>query len=146
LHQKPYAGRLKKIARVGREVATLPKANDSKIDLFYVGVGKNIRDTRLAAGVSQTALAQQIGFNRSSIANLEAGRQRIALHLFFLIAEALDTQPSNLLPNMPLLEDADSATIENLSRHLVDALDTSQDFVRGTIAKATNTPEPRGGS
>ncbi len=122
----------------------MPEADDSRIDLFYVAVGKSIRAARTEAGVSQTTLARQIGFNRSSIANLEAGRQRIALHLFFLIAEALDIQPAALLPNMQLLEKVDSATIENLGKHLAGTSEATQDFVRGTIARVTSRPNRRG--
>jgi len=132
------------VACLVREGVDLLEADDSRIDLFYVAVGKNIRTARVNAGVSQMMLARQIGFNRSSIANLEAGRQRIALHLFFLIAEALDIQPADLLPNMQLLEKADSATIENLSKHLVGTSETTQDFVRGTIARVTSRPNRRG--
>lgn len=118
--------------------------DDVLIDRFYSAVGKHIRAARVDAGISQTILAQRIGFNRSSIANLEAGRQRIALHLFFLIAEALGINPMKLLPDMRLLEVADSTTIQNLSEHLVGASETSQDFVRETIARVVANAQREG--
>jgi transcriptional regulator with XRE-family HTH domain len=122
----------------------LPEVGDRTIDQFYVAVGKKIRTVRNEAGLSQTVLARQIGFNRSSIANLEAGRQRIALHLFALIAQALDTEPATLLPDMRLLEDASPAAIDNLNRHLAGTSETTQDFVRGTVAQVTSKSHREG--
>ena len=116
------------------------EVDDSRIGLFYVAVGRKVKSVRIEAGISQTLLAQKIGFNRSSIANLEAGRQRIALHLFFLIAEALGTPPAKLLPDIQLMEEAGSIAIENLNSHLVGTSETTQDFVRGTIARVTTRP------
>lgn len=114
----------------------MPGVSDPEIDQFYSIVGKNIKSARSEAGISQTVLAQRIGFNRSSIANLEAGRQRVALHLFFLISEAIGVSPAALLPDVGLLEVGGSATIQKLNEHLVGATETSQDFVRETIARA----------
>jgi transcriptional regulator with XRE-family HTH domain len=113
----------------------MPKVNDNNIEAFYAAVGRNVRNVRIRHEVSQTQLANLIGFNRSSVANLEAGRQRIALHLFFLIAEALDARPEEILPDMQLLEEINPATIDLLDEHLEGASSTTQDFVRGTIAR-----------
>src|SRR5580700_9916208 len=118
----------------------MPGASDAEIDRFYSIVGKKIKSARSEAGISQTVLAQRIGFNRSSIANLEAGRQRIALHLFFLISEAIGVNPAALFPDVGLLEVEGSTTIQNLNEHLVGATEASQDFVRETIARAIPNP------
>jgi transcriptional regulator with XRE-family HTH domain len=123
----------------------LPEVGDTKVDLFYGAVGKKIRAARINAGLSQTVLARLIGFNRSSVANLEAGRQRIALHLFALIAEALRIDPAMLMPDIHLLDDADMSTIENLNKHLVGTSETTQNFVRGAIAQVTSTQRGEGG-
>lgn len=120
------------------------EVDNSRIGLFYAYVGKNVRSARIEAGISQTLLAQKIGFNRSSVANLEAGRQRIALHLFFLIAEALGTEPARLLPDIQLMQEVGSVAIENLNSHLVGTSETTQDFVRGTIARVTVRPSNGG--
>jgi transcriptional regulator with XRE-family HTH domain len=122
----------------------VPGVSDHEIDRFYSIVGKNIKSARSEAGISQTVLAQRIGFNRSSIANLEAGRQRIALHLFFLISEAIGVSPAALLPDIGLLEVGDSTTIQKMNEHLAGATETSQDFVRETIARAIQNPHHGG--
>jgi ribosomal protein S8E len=45
---------------------------------------------------------------------------------------------------MQLLEKVDSATIENLGKHLAGTSEATQDFVRGTIARVTSRPNRRG--
>lgn len=40
--------------------------------------------------------------SRSSIANIETGKQRVALHLFLEIAQALKVEAKELLPAQPL--------------------------------------------
>ncbi len=102
---------------------------------FYVAVGKNIRAARLKSGLSQTMLAQRIGFTRASIANLEGGRQRIALHLFALIALALDVEPVELLPDTKILQISDKLGRDNLHRHLAGTSETTQDFVLRAVAQ-----------
>lgn len=48
--------------------------------------------------MTQQELATAIGLTRTSIANLEAGRQRIPLHILYAIAEALGVAPTVLMP------------------------------------------------
>jgi transcriptional regulator with XRE-family HTH domain len=115
----------------------LPEVGDNQIDMFYIAVGKKVRTTRNDAGLSQTMLAQRIGFTRSSVANLEAGRQRIALHLFVLIAQALGTEPATLLPESTILEHAGPVAPDKLREHLAGTPETTQDFVRRAVAQVT---------
>jgi len=122
----------------------LPEIGDSKIARFYTAVGRNVKNVRIDRGVSQTELAHLIGFNRSSVANLEAGRQRIALHLFLLIAEALDARPEEILPDTQLLEEINPVTIDRLDEQLIGTSSTTQDFVRGTIARVSKNLKQRG--
>ena len=56
---------------------------------FYQELGLQIRDTRRAAGMNQQQLADAIGFARTSIVNIEAGRQGITVHLLMDISDAL---------------------------------------------------------
>lgn len=76
----------------------MPKVNDNNIEAFYAAVGRNIRNVRIRHEVSQAQLANLIGFNRSSVANLEAGRQRIALHLFSLSQKRSTHAPKKFYP------------------------------------------------
>jgi transcriptional regulator with XRE-family HTH domain len=111
----------------------VPEASDAAIDHFYIGVGAKVRSARTAAKLSQSMLARRIGFTRSSIANLEAGRQRVALHLFVSIAQALDIEPAKLLPETPLPGAFDS--LHDLNAHLADTPETTQKFVQEAVAQ-----------
>ena len=111
----------------------MPETDDAGTQLYYAAVGARVRAGRTAAGLSQAMLAQRIGFTRSSIANLEAGRQRIALHLFVIIAAALGVEPEELLPDPSVLEDT-GAPID-LNEHLAGTPETTHDFVRGAVAQ-----------
>lgn len=67
-------------------------------DLIYLSIGRNVRRERLRLQWSQDQLAERIGLLRTSIANIEAGKQRVPLHTLCLIADALDVLPGRLLP------------------------------------------------
>lgn len=110
----------------------MPEVRDTQIDEFYVAVGDRVRSARQGARLSQSMLARRIGFTRSSVANLEAGRQHITLHLFVLIAQALDVEPVKLLPKEPF---AYGDSLDEIGEHLADTPDTTQDFVRGAVAQ-----------
>src|ERR1700722_5289322 len=79
----------------------VPNSTDAGSLNFYRLVGDKVRSARIAAGLSQALLAEQVGLTRSSVANLEAARQRTSLYHFVLIAHALKTEVSELLPGEP---------------------------------------------
>ena len=69
---------------------------------FYRQVGQSIR-TRRAKNLSQEALASAVGLTRTSISNIESGRQRMLLHTLVDIADALKVEASTLLPPRVML-------------------------------------------
>jgi len=71
------------------------------VDDFYPEFGRRVRLARRRAHLSQDALGRLTGMNRTSITNIEAGRQRIPLHLLVSFATALDVEPMELLPGGP---------------------------------------------
>jgi transcriptional regulator with XRE-family HTH domain len=73
---------------------------------FYGEFGSRLRHHRERAKLSQQEVADRVGLTRASIANIEAGRQRVALHLFADLAETLDVNPMALLPERtPVVDD-----------------------------------------
>jgi len=60
-------------------------------------LGKRVRTHRRAAGLSQADLAWQVDLTRSSIANLECGRQDISVTRLVGIAAVLNVTPADLL-------------------------------------------------
>ena len=71
------------------------------MDDFYPEFGRRLRLARRRARLSQAELGRLTGMNRTSITNIEGGRQRIPLHLLITFATALDVEPMELLPGGP---------------------------------------------
>jgi transcriptional regulator with XRE-family HTH domain len=71
------------------------------IEELYVTLGKLIRLRREAAGLTQEELAHRVGLTRTSITNVESGRQKVQVHTLYAIAQALDIFPEALLPPPP---------------------------------------------
>ncbi len=111
----------------------VPDVEDAGIEGFYALVGSKVRSARLAAEISQEFLANKVGLTRSSVANLEAGRQRIALHLFVAIAHALNKDACELLPERPQSHRA--SIISDLQEELADSPESMRSFVRGAVAR-----------
>ena len=68
------------------------------VEPFYREFGDRLRLARQAKGMSQAAVAPEVGLSRTSVANIERGRQRISLHLLMEFARVLEVEPCDLLP------------------------------------------------
>ena len=71
---------------------------------IYASIGSAIAEIRSRQRLTQEELANSIQMSRTSITNLEKGRQRIPVHTLFAIAQALKTPLSELLPEVTGLE------------------------------------------
>lgn len=65
---------------------------------IYVEAGRRIKDIRRAAGISQERLAHAVGLSRTSITNIERGRQKLLLHTISEIADILKVSVHDLVP------------------------------------------------
>ena len=80
------------------------------IDPVYIDLGENIRKRRERVGMTQGALGQHLGLSRTSITNIERGRQAIQLHQLYRAAEVLGASLIELLPSAkqkPQMNEAD---------------------------------------
>lgn len=102
-------------------------------DDFYRAIGAKVRSARIAAQLSQADLAARVGLTRSSVANLEAARQRTSLYHFVLISKALETDIADLLP--PSSRVHGSYITQSVARKLANSPETAQHFVRGAVAR-----------
>jgi len=59
--------------------------------------GRHLAATRREAGVSQEALAYDIGMSRSYLSEVERGLRNIALRNICILAKALNVPPGKLL-------------------------------------------------
>src|SRR4051812_20569378 len=68
---------------------------------IYAGFGTRLRQARKAAGLSQEELAKVVGLARTSITNIEKGRQNFTLHVAYDLAAAVGLPVSSLLSDKP---------------------------------------------
>jgi transcriptional regulator with XRE-family HTH domain len=118
----------------------VPDNEDAESLYFYTLVGAKVRSARIAAGLTQALLADRVGLTRSSVANLEAARQRTSLYHFVLISRALKTEVCELLPDEQ--EPQESRLTSNLQSELADSPETTQEFVRGAVARLQGSDSP----
>lgn len=69
---------------------------------FYEEVGRRVRAARTGhrPRISQEDLGEIVGLSRTSITNLEKGRQKCLIHTLLSIANALDTDIKALIPDL----------------------------------------------
>ncbi|KAM3108256.1 helix-turn-helix domain-containing protein [Phormidesmis sp. 146-33] len=66
---------------------------------FYEELGRRINATRKQRGLTQEELADRVGLTRTSITNIEKGRQKVLSHLLVELSDALNVSLHDLLPN-----------------------------------------------
>lgn len=65
---------------------------------FYVEFGRALKQLRTNAHLTQDELATRVGLGRTSVTNIEQGRQHVPLHMLFELASAVGVEPVALLP------------------------------------------------
>jgi transcriptional regulator with XRE-family HTH domain len=79
-------------------VLRMPDGSRLPLPQVYRRLGELLRAYRNKARLTQEQLAECVGHTRTSIANIEAGRQRIPLDLLFRLANALQVDTRELIP------------------------------------------------
>ena len=94
----------------------------------YINVGARIRDERERRNVSQEILADRVGLTRTSITNIEKGRQKVLLHTLLDIARVLNLKPTRLLPDITRLSriDVPHDVPKNVSRWIERSLESTK--------------------
>lgn len=67
-------------------------------DWVYPEIGRLISRRRNQLELTQEQLAPQVELSRTSVANIERGRQKILVHQLLAFAHALNVEPLALLP------------------------------------------------
>ena len=101
--------------------------------MLYRLVGQRVREARTDRKVTQDNLAKAISLTRTSIANIEHGRQKLLLHTLCDIAAALQVEPATLIPDLEScgeLREPTAEDRENLSAE-------EWDWIRSTITDST---------
>jgi transcriptional regulator with XRE-family HTH domain len=79
---------------------------------LYRAVGESIRRRREEMQMTQSRLGAEAGVLRTSVTNIEAGRQRPPLHLLFKICAALGVETSTLIPDNAEVTRPDAVQVE----------------------------------
>jgi transcriptional regulator with XRE-family HTH domain len=93
----------------------LAVAND-KEKAFYRAFGRMLSEIRRRKRISQEMLADELGLSRTSITNIEKGRQPVQLYSLYVMARLLGTDVRELLPSTAIFERPEQAKGLNVSR------------------------------
>lgn len=91
---------------------------EQQINALYRIIGARIREAREKNHINHDQLAQKVGISRSSVVNIEKGRQRLPLHLMWDIADELGVEPYNFIPSrsdihkQPITNEIDDKTLK----------------------------------
>lgn len=69
------------------------------VEKFYAELGENIKNYRTKQGYSQDELAKFLDLTRTSVVNIEKGRQRPPLHTVYDLAVFFNVAITDLLPS-----------------------------------------------
>ena len=82
---------------------------------LYKQLGETIRARREKAGMTQEGLAKAVRLSRTSVTNIERGRQQLLVHQLLDFATALRAKPHELLDEITPANDVDiEAAIEEV--------------------------------
>jgi transcriptional regulator with XRE-family HTH domain len=109
---------------------------EDQVDQLYQAIGDRIRAARTRSKITQTDLGRRIGLTRSSIANIEAGRQRVMLHWVFQIAEELGAHPVELVVEPDFSVDAPTDILD--PETLDGQPDTTHEFVSTALRRVAS--------
>lgn len=101
---------------------------------FYEVLGARIREIR-GSKLSQEELARSVKLTRTSIVNIESGRQKLLVHNLFLIAKALDVRPTDLLRPM-------ESSLSEIPEIDIPGKPTTVTWVKRSLSKAIKTIPP----
>lgn len=69
-------------------------------DVLHKAIGTELKNIRKKKGYNQSNLAEKIGLERTSITNIETGRQKATVTVLYKICDLLDIEISDLLPKL----------------------------------------------
>jgi transcriptional regulator with XRE-family HTH domain len=101
---------------------------------FYLSVGKKVKQARENRSYTQEELASKVSLSRTSITNIEQGRQQFMLHTLIEIAAALAVTPASLLP-----EKQDTKFADTLDEKLKELSPNKRRWIKSALNKSTKT-------
>jgi DNA-binding XRE family transcriptional regulator len=107
---------------------------------FYQQFGRKLAEARRAAKITQEALSKSVGLSRTSIVNIEKGRQPVQLHLVARMATSLGIGTALLIPDPDLLKRTelppDLAKVSEHNRPWVERIFSSSALQKESVGAA----------
>jgi len=100
---------------------------------FYVSVGKKVKQARENSSYTQEELAAKVSLSRTSITNIEQGRQQFMAHTLIEIAIALSVPLASLLPEI------NTKFADTLDEKLKDLPPNERRWIKSTLKKSVKT-------
>jgi transcriptional regulator with XRE-family HTH domain len=66
--------------------------------ILYSQIGEKVRSLRTTMSLNQEDLSKKVGMTRSSIAQIEAGKQAVSVYTLYKLGEALNKPITDILP------------------------------------------------
>lgn len=101
---------------------------------LYREFGRLLRARRKDAQLTQDDVASKVGLVRTSITNIERGRQQVALHTLYALADAVGVPPESLMPPKSILLEDDSELEKKLGKVALE--EERKDWIRRIVSKA----------
>src|SRR5437667_11487663 len=86
--------------------------------VLYNLIGERIRRQRIQVEMTQTELAKAVGVLRTSIANIEAGRQKPPLHLLYKLCMELGVEIAEILPSNAVISQPTTIILEGTPKEM----------------------------
>jgi transcriptional regulator with XRE-family HTH domain len=104
------------------------------MDHLYREFGRVLREKRKSAGFTQDDVAGRIGLSRTSVTNIERGRQHVTLHVLYALADAIGAKPAELLPDGAALVERNAELDKALEKYALP--DEQKDWIQRLVSKS----------
>ena len=106
-----------------------------KYHWLYIEFGKRVRSARGKAGLTQEMLASRIGLSRTSVTNIEKGRQKVSLDMVYTVAKALGVDPVTFLPEAAGVKQQEDEALKKVLLKAGASAESHMDWAQRIIKK-----------
>ncbi len=100
---------------------------------LYREFGRLLKARRKDAQLTQDDVANKVGLVRTSITNIERGRQQVSLHTLYALADAVGVAPQELMPSKSILLEGDAELEKKLGKVALE--EEGKDWIRRIVSK-----------
>jgi transcriptional regulator with XRE-family HTH domain len=109
-----------------------------RAEALYLEFGARVKASRLDLGLRQEAVAEHLSLSRTSVSNIEAGRQRLLLHQAVALAELFSVRLDDLVPSAGRsLESTEPSQVTELDHDRLVSLFMASDDAKEIGGKST---------